>query len=865
MTTTTRPPPSILRFGGGGGSPLGALAAAALNGNGPLPTASLFDALAARFPAFGGSKNGGDAQKQPNQDQKNQQQQRILVSEVEVVGVDGPLRDVASRALRTRPNTTYTLQEVEQDLRRVFATGWFASVTPDAVDTRDGVRLVVRVTANPPLRGVVAEGADALPSKVLRRAFRGLHGKSLNFVRFGRAVERVDRWYSSRGLLGQVTDFSFGEDGVATLSVGEARVGEVRLAFTDPEGKARADPPGAVLRAGGGGGAGGSGGGSGAGEDGGAAAQADAEAAGAEGGGDAKQQDAADNDKAPPPRTRADVVTRHLLAARPGRVYSLRGARQDIDAVFGTGLFEDVSIVPSENSKSTEQRPVLDLTVRLAERKTGGLGAGTGISAQAHGDGAVPGFVGNFSYSQRNFLGLGQRLSALIEVGQQDSVFRMQHVEPWVAGDPHRTTRSVSFLNTRTSGSAVHGRAAGDAPPPPVSAQQQQQGARPPRRPRVLGGGEGGGIGAALRAPWRRLVGGGGGGGGEQQQEQRRRVSSAAASAEPRSHPSSPTAAVAQQQQQPLSAAGDAAAATAAPAPAPAAPPPPPSAAASTGAVVVGRLLGALEFRRPIAEDWTGAAGITWQRARCMDEHGRTVGLDCYGAPLTFSGRDADVAALATLSAAYSSPYDGSSLSLGVDQAVPLQREWLGFTRIRARVDQPVPIRWPLFGGSGGGGEAAQGGDDKAAADAAATKRRRVVRRARAPRPPLAVLHLRGRAGAVRGDLPPYEAFPLGGTNSVRGYADGGVASGRAFVEGTAELRFALKPPLHGVLFVDGGSDLGTGESVVGDPAGARGKPGAGAAAGAGVRIDTPLGPLRLESAWNDKGTRRFHLGIGFD
>jgi outer membrane protein insertion porin family len=246
-----------------------------------------------------------------------------------------------------------------------------------------------------------------------------------------------------------------------------------------------------------------------------------------------------------------------------------------------------------------------------------------------------------------------------------------------------------------------------------------------------------------------------------------------------------------------------------------------------------------------------------------MDEHGRTVGLDCYGAPLTFSGADADVAALATLSAAYLSPYDGSSLSLGIDQAVPLQREWLGFTRIRARVDQPVPIRWPLFGfGGGDKSEAAGAGGDAANAT---TKRRRVVSRAKAPRPPLAVLHLRGRGGAVRGDLPPYEAFPLGGTNSVRGYADGGVASGRAFVEGTAELRFSVKPPFHGVVFVDGGSDLGTGESVVGDPAGARGKPGAGAAAGVGVRIDTPLGPLRLESAWNDKGARRFHLGIGFD
>lgn len=39
-------------------------------------------------------------------------------------------------------------------------------------------------------------------------------------------------------------------------------------------------------------------------------------------------------------------------------------------------------------------------------------------------------------------------------------------------------------------------------------------------------------------------------------------------------------------------------------------------------------------------------------------------------------------------------------------------------------------------------------------------------------------LYFRGRAGAVLGDLPPYEAFPIGGTNSVRGYAGATEAGG---------------------------------------------------------------------------------------
>jgi outer membrane protein assembly factor BamA len=45
--------------------------------------------------------------------------------------------------------------------------------------------------------------------------------------------------------------------------------------------------------------------------------------------------------------------------------------------------------------------------------------------------------------------------------------------------------------------------------------------------------------------------------------------------------------------------------------------------------------------------------------------------------------------------------------------------------------------------------------------------------------------------------------------------------------------------------------------------AGERGKPGSGLGYGAGIRLDSPVGPLRLEYAFNDQGTRRFHFGIG--
>lgn len=68
-----------------------------------------------------------------------------------------------------------------------------------------------------------------------------------------------------------------------------------------------------------------------------------------------------------------------------------------------------------------------------------------------------------------------------------------------------------------------------------------------------------------------------------------------------------------------------------------------------------------------------------------------------------------------------------------------------------------------------------------------------------APLPLINGLKLYGcaKGGAIIGDLPPYEAFPIGGTASVRGYGEGAVGSGRHYVAGTAEVHFPIANPIE--------------------------------------------------------------------
>ena len=121
------------------------------------------------------------------------------------------------------------------------------------------------------------------------------------------------------------------------------------------------------------------------------------------------------------------------------------------------------------------------------------------------------------------------------------------------------------------------------------------------------------------------------------------------------------------------------------------------------------------------------------------------------------------------------------------------------------------------------------------------------------------------KAGTIFGELPPYEAFCMGGTSSVRGWGSCDLAVSRSFVEGTAEYRFPVWRMISGALFVDAGSDLGSQNDVPGKPGKLLQKSGSGYSLGGGVGVKTPVGPLRLDVASKDlSGDWRYTLGVGW-
>jgi outer membrane protein insertion porin family len=60
------------------------------------------------------------------------------------------------------------------------------------------------VEPNQELKGLVCNGANVLPTRVVENAFRDEFGKVVNIQRLNKVLDTLNGWYRDRGLFGQV-------------------------------------------------------------------------------------------------------------------------------------------------------------------------------------------------------------------------------------------------------------------------------------------------------------------------------------------------------------------------------------------------------------------------------------------------------------------------------------------------------------------------------------------------------------------------------------------------------------------------------------------------------------------------------------
>ncbi|MEA5604353.1 BamA/TamA family outer membrane protein [Nostoc sp. UHCC 0252] len=612
---------------------------------------------------------------------------RVLVSEVLIRSQAGQLspelEEQVYRVIRTQPGRTTTRSQLQEDINAIFGTGFFSNVQASPEDTPLGVRVSFVVQPNPVLSKVEVQAnpgtgvASVLPANTVDEVFKEQYGRILNLRDLQEGIKQLNKRYQDQGyvLANVIGAPQVSENGVVTLQIAEGVVENIRVRFRNKDGQ-ETDEKGQPIRG----------------------------------------------------RTQEYIITREV-ELKPGQVFNRNTVQRDLQRVYGLGLFEDVNVSLDPGTDPSK----VDVVVNVAERSSGSIAAGAGISSAS-------GLFGTVSYQQQNLNGRNQKLGAEVQVGERELLFDVRFTDPWIAGDPYRTSYTTNIFR-RSSISLIFDGDDRDIrtfdPNDPTNTDDQD-------RPRIL------------------------------------------------------------------------------------------------------RLGGGVTFTRPLSANpykssvWTASAGLQYQRVSARDADGnlrRTGGvfdedenrIGNEEIPLTLSSSGEDDLLLLQLGAQRDlrnnplQPTSGSYLRFGVDQSVPIGQGNILLTRLRGSYSQYLPVQ--LINLTKG----AQ------------------------------TLAFNLQAGTILGDLPPYEAFTIGGSNSVRGYEEGALSSGRSYVQASVEYRFPVFSVVSGALFFDLGSDLGTSTRT----AEVLNKNGSGYGYGLGVRVQSPLGPIRIDYGINDDGDSRINFGIG--
>ena len=185
-------------------------------------------------------------------------------------------------------------------------------------------------------------------------------------------------------------------------------------------------------------------------------------------------------------------------------------------------------------------------------------------------------------------------------------------------------------------------------------------------------------------------------------------------------------------------------------------------------------------------------------------------------------------------------PTSGNYLNIGTEQFISIGENSPTFNRSRVSYSRFYPVNWLKFHK----GCRPKPGEKSNCSQA---------------------IGFQAKVGTILGDLPPYEAFCLGGTSSVRGWSSCDLGVARHYGEATAEYRFPVWRLVSGAFFIDAGSDFGSQSEVPGKPGKLLDKPGTGFSVGPGAIINTPVGPIRIEAASQDFSDNwRYNIGIGW-
>jgi len=137
---------------------------------------------------------------QPKTEQTQPEPARSLkVTRIDVRGNRVISTNTVLDKMKTRPGVELNQQMINEDVKRLYATGFFQDLRIDIEETAEGAYLIVVVDEKPVVRHILIEGNKILKEREIRKDLGVIEGQVLDEYAINQGINKVKERYSNKG------------------------------------------------------------------------------------------------------------------------------------------------------------------------------------------------------------------------------------------------------------------------------------------------------------------------------------------------------------------------------------------------------------------------------------------------------------------------------------------------------------------------------------------------------------------------------------------------------------------------------------------------------------------------------------------
>ena len=121
------------------------------------------------------------------------------IADIEVRGNQIVSTNTILSKIKSQKGEALVQEAVNEDLKRLYATGFFEDIKMEVEEKPDGYKLVVEVVEKPIIRQIILEGFTVFKEDKLRKEIKVIEGQILDQKAVKQGVEAIRKLYADKG------------------------------------------------------------------------------------------------------------------------------------------------------------------------------------------------------------------------------------------------------------------------------------------------------------------------------------------------------------------------------------------------------------------------------------------------------------------------------------------------------------------------------------------------------------------------------------------------------------------------------------------------------------------------------------------